>query len=106
MNVRFVPPLPLKETMMILWHPLNKFPYTNLGNGKIIHERYFYPNLINECCEGCERASHGHCKVYSNTILMWERGNCPMATHVHHKAEQKQKVNPLKASKKSKKRVR
>jgi hypothetical protein len=92
---------------MILWHPLNKFPYVELGTGKVVRERHFFPNLINECCEGCQRVSHGHCTAYVDTITIWSARNCPLATHVKHGVtEQKQKVNPLKASKKSKKGVR
>jgi len=58
-------------------------------------------------CEGCGRvieyASKHYCQSQPNPAAKWKLGNCNLATHiVAEKAEAKQKVNPIKASKRGK----
>lgn len=55
-------------------------------------------------CEGCGRiteyASKQYCQSQPDPMAKWKLGNCNMATHVVNvKIETKQKVNPIKASK-------
>ena len=57
-------------------------------------------------CEGCSRtltASEGiFCTVAPSPATKWARGKCNFATHMERKvAEQNQKLNPLKASKRA-----
>ncbi len=57
-------------------------------------------------CEGCSRiltASEGvFCAVAPAPATKWARGKCNFATHTERKvAEQNQKLNPLKASKRA-----
>jgi hypothetical protein len=40
-----------------------------------------------------------YCSACPEPALKWKWGNCNMATHVVTAAENKQKINPLKASK-------
>ena len=65
-------------------------------------------NVIVEECEGCakiiENAAGKYCKVYPDPTAKWSVGNCPTASHVKKvKEETTQKVNPIKASKRSQK---
>ena len=66
-------------------------------------------NPVVEQCEGCARilvsADAGkYCMMYPNPAAKWSMGACPSATHKKTvKQETVQKVNPLKASKRSKK---
>jgi len=69
-------------------------------NGGICH-------AIVEQCEGCKRAleleSGWYCSACPDPSLKWKNGSCNMATHVSASTtENKAKVNPLKASKRSK----
>jgi hypothetical protein len=57
-----------------------------------------------EACEGCQRVSSyetgNYCTSAPDPALKWKNGNCNLATHVKAVVEvQKQKVNPIKASK-------
>lgn len=57
-------------------------------------------------CQGCSRTvtseEGSFCSVAPNPATKWTRGNCNMATHLERKvAEQTQKLNPLKASKRA-----
>jgi len=66
-------------------------------NGGVCHP-------IVEQCKGCSRtvevAAGVYCAACPEPALKWKRGNCNMATHiVAAVAESKQKINPLKASK-------
>lgn len=59
---------------------------------------------IVEQCEGCgkivEYASEKYCTSAPEPAVKWKNGNCNMATHVVTTvAEKKQKINPIKASK-------
>jgi hypothetical protein len=61
-----------------------------------------------ELCEGCARivtSDAGHyCMMYPNPAGKWAMGGCASATHKKSaKTEPVQKVNPLKASKRSQK---
>jgi len=63
---------------------------------------------ILEKCEGCakiiENASGKYCMIYPDPGAKWAVGGCPTATHVKKtKEETSQKINPLKASKRSSK---
>jgi len=63
---------------------------------------------IVEKCEGCnkiiEYTSAKYCRVYPDPNAKWSIGGCPTASHVKKgKEEVVQKINPLKASKRSKK---
>jgi len=36
-----------------------------------------------EQCDGCDRQTErGTCKAYTNPSYWWDRGNCPLATHL------------------------
>lgn len=55
-------------------------------------------------CEGCARiteySSKHYCASQPDPAAKWKLGTCNMATHVSTvKAEVKQKINPIKASK-------
>ena len=57
-----------------------------------------------DSCEGCQKASDyptgKFCKAAPDPSLKWKNGNCNLATHVKTSVEtKKQKVNPIKASK-------
>ncbi len=59
-------------------------------------------------CKGCSRFSEfpsgWYCSAYPEPNVMWRNGACNLATHVSSsKVESKVKVNPLKASKTSRK---
>jgi hypothetical protein len=59
-------------------------------------------------CEGCnkiiESASGKFCRVYPDPTAKWSVGGCPTASHVKKaKEEASQKLNPIKASKRSQK---
>lgn len=64
-----------------------------------------YP--IVDKCEGCSRItefpSGKYCSSFTEPVLKWLKGNCPMATHVKKVVEEpnQKKLNPLKASKRS-----
>lgn len=61
-------------------------------------------------CENCgkiiEHESKKYCSVYPNPASKWLNGKCPMATHIKLELnENSQKINPLKASKRSNKKA-
>jgi hypothetical protein len=61
---------------------------------------------IVEQCKGCNRAaelaSGWYCASCPEPTLKWKNGNCNLATHVATAAAgNKQKINPLKASKRA-----
>jgi hypothetical protein len=62
---------------------------------------------IIEKCEGCnkilESATGRFCKVYPDPIAKWSLGGCPTASHLKKEVKEEQKINPLKASKRSRK---
>lgn len=63
-------------------------------------------HAVVEQCQGCSRtltSSEGiFCAIAPSPAAKWVRGNCNMATHIERKvAEQTQKLNPLKASKRA-----
>jgi len=65
-------------------------------------------HAIVETCEGCnkviELAGGKYCKVYPEPAAKWIIGICPTASHVKREVKEVvQKLNPLKASKRSKK---
>lgn len=69
-------------------------------------------NPVVEACEGCDRileVPEGRfCGVFPEPAVKWRRGACNLATH--HKGNGKgnqdgQRINPLKASKRSARRV-
>lgn len=62
-------------------------------------------SIVEECI-GCSRIyGESLCKVYISPKLWWEYASgCPMATHLQKEEIQKQKINPLKASKKQRKK--
>ena len=67
-------------------------------NGGICHE-------VVEQCKGCNRdaeyASGWYCTACPDPSLKWKNGNCNLASHVSNDttSDKKQKINPLKASK-------
>ncbi len=70
-------------------------------NGGVCYE-------IVEQCKGCGRsleiASGWYCSACPEPTMKWKHGNCNLATHVSGSmAESAQKINPLKASKRSRK---
>ncbi len=57
-----------------------------------------------ENCQGCERMreieGEWFCSSYSKPSVKWRNGNCNFATHLKlDKGKGKEKVNPIKASK-------
>lgn len=59
---------------------------------------------IVEKCEGCARigefSSEKYCTSAPDPDARWKNGNCNLATHVKNVIEEKkQKINPIKASK-------
>jgi len=69
--------------------------------GGVCHE-------IVEQCKGCNRtvevSSGWYCGACPEPDTKWKNGNCNLATHVSTSmAENAQKINPLKASKRSRK---
>jgi hypothetical protein len=64
-----------------------------------------YP--IVEKCEGCNKvadlAGGKFCTIYPNPSIKWKNSICNMATHVKIETpkQQQEKINPLKASKRS-----
>ncbi len=59
-----------------------------------------------EQCKGCNRSSEissgWYCTSCPEPALKWKNGNCNLATHVSTVAKTtKQKINPLKASKRA-----
>jgi Family of unknown function (DUF6811) len=69
-------------------------------NGGICHE-------IVEQCNGCSRTvevtSGWYCTACPDPSLKWKNGNCNLASHIAAVATQsKNKINPLKASKRGK----
>lgn len=68
-------------------------------NGGICHE-------VVESCDGCGRRAQynggWYCTACPEPAVKWRNGNCNLATHIAAAAENKAKINPLKASKRSK----
>ncbi len=64
---------------------------------------------IVEACKGCKRAveypSGWYCSATPDPSKKWKNGVCNLATHVDNNiaVESKDKINPLKASKRSRK---
>lgn len=61
---------------------------------------------VDEKCSGCERIievdASQYCKTYANPAAKWRLGICNFATHVKPEiVSEKNKVNPLKASKRA-----
>ena len=66
-------------------------------NGGVCHQ-------IVEQCQGCNRtvefSTGWYCTACPEPSSKWQRGNCNMASHVSMAvADNKQKINPIKASK-------
>ena len=61
-----------------------------------------------EQCEGCGHigtfAAGKYCVAYPEPALKWKNGNCNFATHIKAAAAVKEKINPLKASKRASKK--
>ena len=62
-----------------------------------------------EQCEGCQKVlalpMGKYCSAYPNPSAKWRTSNCNFSTHIKLETQsQQQKVNPLKASKRSTKR--
>jgi len=61
---------------------------------------------IDEKCNGCARTEivdeKELCKAYIQPSMKWRLGDCGLATHiVTEETSKKKKINPLKASKRS-----
>ena len=58
-------------------------------------------------CEGCNKimeiSSGKYCKIYPDPTAKWAMGGCPTASHLKREVKEEQKINPLKASKRSRK---
>ena len=60
---------------------------------------------IVEKCIGCVRVDGEVCSVYLSPAAKWRNQNCPMATNlIPEKVKEKKKVNPIKHSKRLRKR--
>jgi hypothetical protein len=65
-------------------------------------------NTVVDSCGECNKILDitlgKYCKVYPNPAAKWTSGNCPTASHIKKEiAENTQKINPLKASKRANK---
>jgi hypothetical protein len=65
-------------------------------------------HVIIDKCESCgkilEYSAGQYCRVYPDPSSKWFSGNCPTATHIKKEIKEvTQKINPLKASKRSSK---
>lgn len=63
-------------------------------------------HIIIDNCEGCNKIidcpAGQYCKVYPEPASKWLSGNCPTASHIKREIiESTQKLNPIKASKRS-----
>jgi hypothetical protein len=63
-------------------------------------------HVIIDKCEGCNKiidcTTGQYCKAYPEPEGKWRSGNCPTASHIKKEIkEATQKINPLKASKRS-----
>ena len=60
---------------------------------------------IVENCEGCTRIvefeTRKYCSSFPYPAQKWQKGSCPMSTHVKKAKADEQKINPLKASKRA-----
>ena len=60
---------------------------------------------IVENCDGCTRVvvfeTGKYCASFPYPEQKWQKGTCPMSTHVKKTAKEEQKINPLKASKRN-----
>jgi hypothetical protein len=68
-------------------------------------------HAIVEACEGCDRILNvngdRYCNAFPDPAVKWRRGVCNLATHQKGNgkvAKTEQKINPLKASKRSARR--
>lgn len=63
---------------------------------------------IVEQCEGCQRtvefSARKFCSSYPNPSIKWRASVCNFATHARVESLDKQKINPLKASKRNNKK--
>lgn len=62
--------------------------------------------VIIDKCESCNKITElsmgQYCKVYPDPASKWFSGNCPTASHIKKDIKEvTQKVNPIKASKRS-----
>jgi len=69
-------------------------------NGGICHE-------VAEECKGCNRStefsSGWYCTTFPNPSIKWKNGECSLASHITSvSTSKKNKINPLKASKRGK----
>lgn len=73
-------------------------------------EEQFEP-IIDQCV-GCSKITPTQedpskliCKVYLFPKAKWRSGNCPMATHVKKEVTKEEMMDPLKKSKRSRKKI-
>ncbi|MGA2026246.1 MAG: PxxKW family cysteine-rich protein [Syntrophobacteraceae bacterium] len=63
---------------------------------------------IVEQCEGCQRTveftAGKFCSSYPNPSIKWRASTCNFATHTKVELQDRQKINPLKASKRNNKK--
>jgi len=63
---------------------------------------------IVEQCEGCQRTvefdAGKFCSSYPNPSIKWRASACNFATHTKVEQQDRQKINPLKASKRNNKK--
>ena len=52
-----------------------------------------------EECLGCGKREGNFCTIYKIPAAKWRNQNCPMATHLIKKKQEKDKINPIKKSK-------
>lgn len=71
-------------------------------NGGICHE-------VVEQCSGCNRvmeySTGWYCTTCPEPSIKWKNGNCNMASHVTAEVKATAKINPLKASKRARKKA-
>ena len=63
-------------------------------------------HIVVDKCDGCNKiadlSAGQYCRVYPDPMSKWLSGNCPTASHIKREIkESAQKLNPLKASKRS-----
>jgi hypothetical protein len=66
-------------------------------------------HIIIDKCDSCnsimDYSAGQYCKIYPDPVSKWLSGNCPKASHIKKEIKEPvQKLNPLKASKRSSKK--
>ena len=64
----------------------------------------FYCSPVIEKCTGCKNVNGLYCSIYPTPNSKWSVGGCGFATHIEKSVDVVKLLNPIKASKKLKKK--